>query len=70
MALKSTEIVGQVVEIPQPQIVIDCYNKDDPKDVTDSPTESSDEDEESGHLKFQLTPRIVHKRNLEKKGSR
>ena len=38
--------------------------------VTDSPTESSDEDEESGHLKFQLTPRIVHKRNLEKKGSR
>ena len=78
LALKSTEIVGQIVEIPRklsekPQIVIDCY-KDDPTndDVTDSPTDSSDDDEESGHLKFkfQLTPRIGHKRNLEKKGSK
>ena len=73
LALKSTEIVGKVVEITQPQIVIDCYKDDPTISGSGSPTESSDEDdEESGHLKFkfQLTPRIGHKRNIEKKGSR
>ena len=46
---------------------IDCY-KDNPKD--DSSTDSSDEDEGASRLKFQLTPRIEHKRNLDKRGSK